>query len=264
MVHPTRSYVIGCTPRVGSHLLSNALASTGVAGHPRERFPRFTADTAPRTPVERMRLVTQPPPEATYDPHADAAYVREILATGTSGNGVFGVVVHWFQLQDAVRRLQAYLGTAEAAPHRVLSAAFPGLSYVWIRRRDRVAQAVSWYKSVQTGTYVGRHRPGQGGEDDEGLRFDYGKIRYLLSAITSFENAWASFFSSNGVTPHVVYYEDLSARYVDTIRSVLGFLQVDGEGVDVAAPKHEKYADAQSQAWIEQFNLLHTQARSPR
>lgn len=256
---PSRSYVIACTPRVGSHLLGNALAATGIAGHPRERFPRFTAQTAPMTPMDRMRLVTQPPPEETYDAVEDAAYVREILASGTTGNGVFGVVIHWFQVQDAVRRLQAYLGTTEAAPHRVLSAAFPGLSYIWLKRRDRVAQAVSWYKSVQTGRYVGRHN-----DEDDALRFDYAKIRYLLSAITSFDNAWGSFFSSNGVTPLVLYYEDLSAQYVSTIRSALDGLQLDASGVEVAAPRHGKYADARSQAWIEQFNGLHNRARPVR
>lgn len=258
-MQPSRSYVIACTPRVGSHLLANALAATRIAGQPRERFPRLTADTAPATAVDRMRLVTQAPPEESYDPVADAEYVREVLAQGTSGNGVFGVVIHWFQVQDAVRRLQAYLDTRESAPHRVLSAAFPNLSYIWLKRRDRVAQAVSWYKSVQTGTYVGRHA-GEG----EPLRFDYPKIKYLHSAITSFENAWGSFFSSNRLTPLVLYYEDLSARYADTVRAVLDFLQLDAGGVDIAAPRHEKYADAQSLAWIDEFRRVQGQARSAR
>jgi trehalose 2-sulfotransferase len=262
-VQPTRSYVLACTPRVGSHLLSDALTATRVAGQPREWLPRFTAETAPRTPLERMRLVTRPPSEAPYDTAADAAHIRKILSSGTSENGVFGSVIHWMVLQDAVRRLQAFLGTEESAPHRVLSSAFPNLSYVWLRRRDRVAQAVSWYKAIQTGVYVGRQGKG-GGDEDEILRFDYEKIRHLLSAVTSAENAWGSFFSSNGLTPLVLYYEDLSAQYVSTVRAVLDFLQLDAAGVDVARPKHEKYADTRSREWIEQFKLLHNQARPVR
>lgn len=257
---PTRSYVIASTPRTGSHLLSNALTSTGIAGRPRELVARYTAGTAPATAGDRMRLVTQAPPEETYDREADAAYIRTLLASGTTGNGVFGVVIHRLQLQDSVRRLQSYLGTSESEPHRVLSSVFPGLSYVWLRRRDRVAQAVSWYRAIQTGVYVGR----QGGGEDEALRFDYGKIRYLLAALTSFENAWGSYFSSGGLTPLVLYYEDLAADYVPTIRSVLDFLGFDADGVDIARPKHEKYADALSRAWIEQFQREHDRARSAR
>src|SRR5215213_3674341 len=164
-MQPARSYVLACTPRSGSHLLSDALTSTRIAGHPREWLPRFTADTAPKTPLDRMRLVTQPPP-AAYDRAADAAHIRKVLAAGTSENGVFGIVIHWLVLPDAVRRLQAFLDIEESAPHRVLSSAFPNLSYVWLRRRDRVAQAVSWYRAIQTGVYVGRQRGGGGGEDD--------------------------------------------------------------------------------------------------
>jgi LPS sulfotransferase NodH len=260
---PSRSYVIAATPRTGSHLLSGALASTGVAGQPREWLPRFTAENAPRTALDRMRLVTQPPKEAPHDPEADAAHIRKFIASGTSENGVFGVVLHWVVVQDAARRLQAFLGTEESAPHRVLASAFPNLSYVWLRRRDKVAQAVSWYKAIQTGVFVGGRGKGRAGER-EPLQFDYVKIRHLLSATTNSENAWSSFFSSNGLKPLVLYYEDLSAQYVSTLRSVLDFLQVDAAGVDVASPKHEKQADAQSLEWIEEFKRLHAQARSPR
>jgi len=256
----SRSYVLACTPRVGSHLLSDALTSTRVAGLPREWLPRFPADAMPLTPRDRLRLVTQAPSQDTYDAAIDGAYIRKILASGTSENGVFGIVIHWFMLQDAVRRLRAFFDTRESSPHRVLSSAFPNLSYVWLKRRDKVAQAVSWYKAIQTGTYVGRHARADAG-DEERLRFDYGQIRYLLSALTAFENGWASFLSASGVTPLVLCYEDLSAHYVATIRSVLDFLQLDASGVDIVPPTREKYADAHSLEWIERFKLLHHRAR---
>jgi trehalose 2-sulfotransferase len=266
VVQPSQSYVLACTPRTGSHLLSDALTATGIAGRPREWLPRFTADTAPRTPIDRMKLVSQPPPDPNYDPVADAEQIRGFLERGTTDNGVFGVVVHWLVTQDVVRRLQAFTGTSETEPHRVLAAAFPNLSYVWLKRRDRVAQAVSWYKAIQTGVYVGHHANAgkAGAEVEEQLRFDYGKIRYLLTALTSFENAQGLFFSSSGLNPLVLYYEDLSAHYVSTVRSVLDHLQLDARGVDISPPKREKYADTQSREWIEQFKHLHNQAKSAR
>lgn len=258
-MQPVRSYVLACTPRVGSHLLADALTATGIAGNPREWLPRFTAENAPRTPLDRMKLVTQPPAAVPPDPEAEAAHIRRVLEVGTSENGVFALVVHWPVLQDAARRLQAFLEMEESAPHRVLSAAFPNLSYLWLRRRDKVAQAVSWYKAIQTGSFLGRHAG-----EAEPLRFDEAKIRYLLSAITSFENAQASYFSSNGLNPLVLYYEELTAEYVQTVRSVLDYLGLDADGVDIARPTREKYADAQSQEWIEQFKLLHNRPRAGR
>lgn len=252
----SRSYVLACTPRVGSHLLSEALTSTGLAGQPREWLPRFAADAVPLTPRDRLRLVTQPPSEETYDAAIDGAYVKHVLAAGTGANGVFGIVIHWFVLQDAVRRLRAFFETRESAPHRVLASAFPNLSYVWIKRRDKIAQAVSWYTAIQTGTYVGRHAERQ---DDACVRFDYAQIRFLVSALTAFENGWGSFFAASGVRPFVIHYEDLSARYVAAIRSVLDFLQLDAAGADIALPTREKYADARSREWIERFKREHNE-----
>jgi LPS sulfotransferase NodH len=257
-----RSYVLASTPRVGSHLLGDALTSTRIAGQPREWLPRFSPDALPVTPGERFRLVTKPPSQEPYDEAIDGAYIRKVLATGTSENGVFGIVIHWFVFQDAVRRLQGFLDTRESAPHRVLAAAFPNLSYIWLKRRDKIAQAVSWYKAIQTGEYVGRH--GKGDAPREPVVFDYGMIRYLMNALTSFDNAWASFFSSSGVTPLVLYYEDLAAHYDAALRSVLKFLQLDAQGIEIARPTREKYADARSQEWIEQFKALHNQARAAR
>lgn len=256
----SRSYVIACTPRVGSHLLADALTSTRMAGHPREWLPRFAADAVPSTPRDRLRLVTQPPSsQETYDPAIDGAYIEQVLASGTSENGVFGIVIHWFVLQDAVRRLRAFVGTSESAPHRVLASAFPNVSYVWLERRDKIAQAVSWYTAIQTGTYVGRHVRTDPHEDAR-LRFDYAQIRYLLTAITAFENGWRSFFAASGVTPLVLHYEDLSAQYVAAIRSVLELLQLDAAAADIALPKREKYADARSREWIERFKREHREA----
>jgi trehalose 2-sulfotransferase len=226
-------------------------------------LPLFTPDTAPKTLADRWKFVTRPPPDTTYDKATDAALIRWLLEYGTTENGVFGVVIHWVVLEDAVRRLRAFLDTDEAAPHRVFSAAFPNLSCIWLRRRDKVAQAVSWYRAIQTGNYAGKNGK-RSADADEHLRFDYGRIRYLLTVLTSFENAQGLYFSSNGLTPLVLYYEDLSSQYVSTIRSALDFLQLDADSVEIDPPKREKYADALSLAWIEQFKLLHNQARSTR
>lgn len=248
---------------MGSHLLADALAATGVAGNPREWLPRFTAENAPKTPLDRMKLVTQPPAPAPSDPVAEAAHIRKVIAAGTSENGVFGVVVHWPVLQDAVRRLHAFLGMEESDPHAVLSAAFPGLSYVWLRRQDKVAQAVSWYKAIQTGSFVGR-KENAGVIEAEPLRFDEARIRYLLSAIVSFENAQASYFASRGLKPLVLYYEDLASGYAGTVRSVLDSLGLDGSSREIAEPTRKKYADALSEEWIEQFKRLQERARPGR
>ncbi|HEY6924792.1 MAG TPA: Stf0 family sulfotransferase [Steroidobacteraceae bacterium] len=259
---PRRSYIIACTPRSGSHLLADGLTSTAIAGYPVERFPRFTAGTT-FTPAQRDALVFEPPPESSYDAEQDRDYIERVLAEGTSANGVFGVSIHWFQVNDAVRRLKSYLQAHDGGPHEILSRSFPGLSYIWLRRRDKVAQAVSWYKAIQTGRYV-KTRDGadSGQRSTPGIAFDYSAIQTYWTALRSSERGWERFFATQAIKPLVLDYETLCIDYEMCVRNVLDFLGLNAHGVAVRASRHEKAADAQSFEWTDRFKaLLAAQAR---
>ena len=253
---PARSYIIACTPRCGSHLLADGLTSSGIAGLPVERFPRFTPQMT-FTVAARDAMVTEPPPESSYDPVLDAAYIKQILEEGTSANGVFGVAIHWFQINDAVRRLRSYSKSEATGPHAVLSGCFPDLSYIWLRRHDKVAQAVSWYKAIRTGRYVktrgGRAaKPGSAGA----MEFDYSTIKTYWTALRSAENGWQRYFAANGLQPHVLEYEVLCNDFEGSVRKALAFLGLSAGQAAIAAPRHQKAADAQSFEWVERFKPL--------
>jgi LPS sulfotransferase NodH len=258
---PTRSYIIACTPRSGSHLLADGLTSTGIAGYPVERFPRFATGTT-FTAAQRDALVFEPPPESSYDPAQDAEYIARILEEGSSANGVFGVSIHWFQVNDAVRRLRSYLNTSEGGAHDVLSRSFPGLSYIWLRRRDKVAQAVSWYKAIQTGRYV-KTREARGASQRAApeIAFDYSAIQTYWTALRSSEKSWERFFATHGVEPLVMDYESLCVDYEISVRHALAFLGLSGAGISVKTSRHEKAADAQSFEWTDRFKALQAASR---
>jgi LPS sulfotransferase NodH len=255
---PCQSYVIACTPRSGSHLLADGLASTGVAGRPTERFPRLVVDRK-LTSAEIDALVTEPPPEDSYDAVQDADYVRKIIELGTTPNGIFGITIHWFVVNDTVRRIREYLElTRVCTSHEVLTLAFPKLSYIWLRRRDKVAQAVSWYKAIQTGRYVNlvAEVAGEQGHARTPLQFDYQRIRAYRSALISFDNAWAHFFRENQIEPQIVYYEDLAANYESTIRKMIAFLGLDVAHLQIRPSQHKKAADQVSFEWIARFKSI--------
>lgn len=254
----SRSYIISCTPRCGSHLLADGLMSTRVCGRPVERFPRFDQEDVPIKVEQRDALVTEAPPESSYDTARDAQYVREILQRGTTPNGVFGINIHWFQMNDAVRRIGSYLNTKKLPPHEALSAAFPNLSYVWLRRRDKVAQAVSWYKAIQTGHYIKLRDSEDKSSQLEKVEFSYGKIREYWSALRSFDNGWDYFFKTNEIKPHIIYYEDICTDYTLSVLSVLDHLKLARSGVVVQLSKYEKAANQQSNEWIQKFKEIHS------
>ena len=258
---PVRSYMICCTPRSGSHLLAAGLTSTGIAGYPVERFPR-QPEGVKLTAAEADAMVTEAPPESWYDSDLDREYIRHIIEAGTTSNGTFAVTMHWFQVNDAVRRIRDYLRVAGSVPQQIFSLAFPKLSYVWLRRRDKVAQAVSWYRAIQTGRYV-KLRDAQDvrAAGDLEVTFDYSKIRTYWAALRSYDNGWNHFFTGKGLRPFVVHYEDLCNDYERSIRDILSFMELSHEQVSLKVPQFEKSADSRSFEWIARFKSMNTVSR---
>jgi LPS sulfotransferase NodH len=256
---PSKSYVICCTPRSGSHFFADGLISTGIAGRPRESFPRpdeIAADNA----VARDALLTQSPPESSYDAALDAAYIGKVLELGMTPNGIFGTVIHWFQLNDAVRRIHAYLQSGNLTPYEALSRSFPNLSYIWLRRHDKIAQAVSWYKAIETGQYVKL----QGGATDHkqkaSLEFNYDRIKTYWSALRSFDNGWRFFFEANKINPLTIYYEDVCKDYSGSVVTALEFLKLSPPNGFNPKSQFLKIANNESRQWAEKFRMLQSRA----
>lgn len=251
-----RSYIICCSPRSGSHVLADGLSGTGLAGYPKERFSQFAERTSASPEQSRGRIIAASAEAPPYDKELDAAYIKEVLRIGTTDNGVFGVSIHWFQLPDAIMRVKAYLNTTEDAPEKVLPAAFPNLAYIWLRRNDKVAQAVSWYKAIESGQFLKVQGGATRETPNETLQFDFDKIRTYLSALTSYDNSWKHFFSSNGIQPLTISYEDLSLDYTKSIKAALDFIGgVDGPVV-IRPTVFEKLADAQSAEWVQRYRRM--------
>src|SRR4051812_30708315 len=124
----TLSYVVCALPRSGSSLLCELLFETGLAGAPAEYFD-----------AQQMGRFSE-----RWNARDFGAYLRALLERKTGPNGVFGFKAQFFQL-------------AEAFPDGELDAAFPSLRYVYITRRDRLRQAISWARAVQTGWWASDH-----------------------------------------------------------------------------------------------------------
>ncbi len=192
-------YWVCSTQRSGSTLLCDLLAQTGAHGAPEEFF-----DTR----------------KAVFRDLYDAAggtreqYLAWLVAHRSSPNGAFGVKLHWNQgvgfMRGARADLMAHarLGTGAAAV-RKLASKFDGLRYVWVRREDRVGQAVSLYRARNTNQWV---RP----DGDTNARrpdpaFDADEIARALRWLTRVDTGWQRYFGRVGAPAHVVHYERLAA-----------------------------------------------------
>ena len=146
---PHVSYIVCSMPRSGSSLLCDVLAGTELAG----------------APTEYLDLNQMEAFQREWEVSGLEEYLAALRDRKTSPNGVFGLKAHFHQLRDVLGE-------------RDLDAEFPGLRFVYIRRRDHVRQAVSWARANQTGQWASDHPVRHPGEP----RFDQAEIAALIAA----------------------------------------------------------------------------------
>lgn len=218
---PSRTVLVASTRRCGSTLLSGALAGTGRCGVPHEYF----------------NLEHMVPLRARGAPAHLRHYVHWLRQRRTTPNGVFSVKAHYRQLEDTFVH-------DKVDPRPLLAP----LRAVWIRRRDRVRQAVSAARAAQTEQWSKQQR------SKAEPHYQYPLIALLLQDIVRQEQAWPVFFQRMGVTPVVVHYDALSQAYAPTVRGVCAALGLGGD-VTVVPPVRTRMSGGQSAAWARRFRV---------
>jgi len=275
---PMLSYLVCATPRSGSTLLCHELDRTGLAGRPQEYFEALRRSGVPRRPheyfdpdrhpniVERLAfremLEDAPKPNALWRPDIYDQYLAWALREGTTANGVFGAKVMWGYLGDFAELLRGIEGNAGRSLPDLLARAFPGLRYVQITRRDKVRQAVSLWKAVQTQAW--RREAGAGDDGREGRApepvFSFRAINYLMRQLTAHDASWDAYFLGLGYEPLKVTYEELAESTDAVVRSVLDHLGIAAPAdLQIGAPRLSVQADEVSEAWVARV-LEHLQA----
>ena len=174
-------------------------------------------------------------------------YLDATLREGTTQNGVFGARIMWPYLGEAVDLLATATGV-RGSPLEVFAAAFPGLRYIHLRRRDHLAQALSWAKAVQADIwYAADNRSGPPTPP-----YDRDLIRNLLGLIEEADRGWSELLAASDLTSHPVDYEDLVADPHGTAADLLRFIGTWHDGLRLSVTT-ERQADATNAAWIEQY-----------
>src|SRR5215213_2162899 len=291
-MQPERSYLVCATPRSGSTLVCHALEETAVAGRPEEYFEALRHSGRPRRPEEYFLGVedqsirdhlgersvgSKPQPRsplwsrAAYD-----RYLEWAFETGTTDNGVFGAKLMWGYFGEFVSLLRNIPACRDVPLAELLPTVFPDLTFVRVVRANKVRQAVSLWKAVQTATWredqatakaasVEQVSPNEDGsspyrsflEDHRPqLRFHYPAISHLLDQILVEESRWDSFFEHCRVKPVLVLYENFAADYETSTLNLLDRLDLsppDGFGFE---PRMKRQSDRINDDWTRRYSEL--------
>ena len=240
------SYLICATPRSGSTLLCGLLDSSGVAGHPASYFNRKSLNDY----ADAWRIARP------VDGRIDEAFVRAALTAGTTSNGVFGGRIMAETLPELISGLAAAASEPAMTDVGLLSAQVGRLRFVHLRRRDVVAQAVSWAKALHTHFWHPGEAVAPGAQEP---RYDEELIGRLVAAIESYERDWTMWFASHRIVPCEVTYEELAADPPRTAQRVLDHLGLHVPPDRQLVVGHRRQADRLNADWITRF----TSGRGP-
>jgi LPS sulfotransferase NodH len=239
-VKPPISYIIASVQRSGTHLFCSILRSTGVAGRPGEHFFCKRTETW----------------EERWGSPSRAAYVERMLRQGSTPNGVFGFVAMWTYFERIIDMLHEIPAYHHLDRSQVLDTVFNQPKYIWMRRRNRVQQAVSW--AIASQTKVWSKKPGEAmRQSQEPLQFDFKLIDRRYDQIIIEEQNWQNYFRENRIEPLVLFYEDVTVSNHATAERVLKFLGVPIlAGFDITSLTVEKQATEISEQWAARYLQL--------
>jgi LPS sulfotransferase NodH len=243
------SYIICATPRSGSTLLCDLLASTGVAGKPHSYFRNEDASYW-------AELWGVPRPHQLGNAEFERAYLAAMIREGTAETGTFGLRMMWSSIADASKRLDTMEGNQADVAAR-FAEAFGTTLYIHLSRQDKLAQAVSLIRAEQSGLW---HRAADGTERQRTAPprtpiYDADRIAELLNELQIDDAAWTDFFSMRGIDPLRLTYEALAANPKKALKEILSALGRDPKASERMVVQTSKLADADSSAWADRYRL---------
>lgn len=219
---PNRFIVVASTYRSGSSFLSSMMWQSGSFGAPWEYF-NYERD------MEYMQIRLQA--ENVDD------YLIKLMKCRTSANGVFAVKAHFHHFEDILSKSRIAVGLARKS------------KYLYIDRKDKIQQAVSLAKAIQTNAWsslaTARRTP---------LFYSSDFINACYEELQAQAAGWRRWFETHEVTPLVVTYEDFVASPKEGLRGIAEHLEIafdESAAVAVAVP--EKQADALDDEWVRRF-----------
>jgi LPS sulfotransferase NodH len=218
-----KSYIVASSYRSGSQYLCWRLWQTGLLGAPSEVL----------NPTSELRVLMN-----RFKASSPADYIAKLIARRTSRNGVFGMKAHFHHFEAYQKEYPELLEVL--AP----------TTYIYISRQDRIAQAVSMAKALQTDAWTSRMEEGP----KPVMVYDREMIAHCLVDIEQQDVTWRRWFETHKVAPFHVTYDDLTADAAGVVRGIVERLGVENDERDeVDVPPAKKQADETNQEWIERF-----------
>lgn len=198
-----KTYLIAFIMRSGSTLLSDYLTTNGL-GQPTEYF-QYPFGVRNRWLYDQLGVA----------PNDFTGYMRELLAQRAS-NDIFGAKIAWNQKNALIEKAKQ----SDPAIQNI-NDLFPGIQWIYMRRYDKFAQAISVWRAAATSQWHANQLP-------TGItwpEYNFSQILAFLSLILIEEQLWNHYFECFNIQPHALYYEDLIKDPAGVMIPLINYIQ---------------------------------------
>lgn len=207
-----KKYVICTTARSGSNLLCDLLESSQSLGCPREILN-----------VQSM-LIPFSKKHSLFDNESQITmnnYLNRLVDRLSSENNVFGMKILFDQLEPFLY--------SKAVKH-FLQPRTNKLKFIWLVRRDIIAQAVSMYIATITNEWTSSDEAeNQEKKLRNQVQYDRDKIDYYVKELTEQNLKWLVFFAINQIDYLQVFYEDIIINPEQICQDICQFCEIEVE-----------------------------------
>ena len=177
----------------------------------------------------------------------------------------------WGYFGDFVSLLRNVPAYRDLPLAELLPTVFPDLTFVRVVRANKVRQAVSLWKAVQTATWREDQASAKAASvEDDGsppyrsfieehrpqLRFHYRAIDHLLEQLLIEEASWDAFFEHSGIKPILVLYENFAADYETSTLNLLERLDLSPPDDFEFEPRMKRQSDHVNDDWTKRYSEL--------
>ena len=262
---PPLSYIICAAHRSGSNYLCDLLRRTHIAGRPEEFFSQWHLSA----------LAREKNPGVHDDESWESVknYLENVLERGSSSNGVFGVKILGTQINTIGEKLSTLPWIGATSLAEALSGLFPNLHYLYLTRNDKIGQAISFARAIQTELWlefepwVLESKPPDWTDEhyhqilerrEKGARctltYRYQQIAWCLTRIEQQETFWERFFIDSGISPFHLIYEKLEQSPEAELIRILEYLELSSTITSVTTTVTlKRQRDDLNEEWRQRF-----------
>ena len=198
-LQPAKTIILAAETRSGSNYLCALMEQTGKLGYPKEYFsPHIVIDNAVTIAEQYAVAISQ----------------------GKTENGVLAIKLfaHHF---DRIHK-----------ENFKLSEIFPNRYWLWLRRKDLLAQAISRAIARQTNVWINNI------VTDITPEYSRDEILRALKYISISDKRWHIFFTRNNISPLLLWYEDLLHSPEETIMKISIYTGIDVKSHEINSNVH--------------------------